>query len=71
MYEANGRHRLLRARRERPRCRPAEKRDELASSQSVELHLLAQTRGVCDSITDWQRSVRRLAALRKFGSPYL
>ena len=37
--EPNYRHsRLLRTRRERPRCRAAEKGDELASFQMIELH---------------------------------
>jgi hypothetical protein len=38
-HESDDRHRLLRARRERPRsCRAAEQRNELAPLQSIELH---------------------------------
>jgi hypothetical protein len=46
MKEADDRHpRLLRARHERPCNRAAEKRDELASFQSVELHLIPASQG--------------------------
>ena len=45
-------HRLLRARRERPRHRRAEKGDELAPLQSIELHLLSISGGIGGSITD-------------------
>jgi hypothetical protein len=34
---------LLRLRRERPRCRPADKRDELSSLQPIEMHSLPLT----------------------------
>src|SRR5215469_8869975 len=51
--------RLLRARRKRPsRRRAAEKRDELAAFELVELHLLPRAGEFRDSITDWRRSVR-------------
>jgi hypothetical protein len=36
--EPDRRHRLLRARRERPRHRTAEQRDEFAPFQLIELH---------------------------------
>ena len=51
--EPDDRHpRLLRARRERPRHRRAEKGDELAPLQSIELHLLSISEGIGSSITD-------------------
>jgi hypothetical protein len=36
---------LLRARRERPRCRAAEQRDELATFQLIELHSFSASQG--------------------------
>jgi hypothetical protein len=60
------RHRgLLRARRERPRSRAAEQRDELAPSQVIELHLLPPSQS--GSIADWRSSSHGLAAVRHFG----
>jgi hypothetical protein len=50
--EADHRHRcLLRTRGKRPCCRTAEQGDELASFQSIELHLFAPGQG--SSIADW------------------
>jgi hypothetical protein len=37
--------RLLRARHERPRCRTAEQRDEVASFQLIELHSIPASQG--------------------------
>jgi hypothetical protein len=41
----NRHHRLLRPRGERPRCRAAEQRDEVASFQLIELHSIPASQG--------------------------
>src|SRR5262249_51265847 len=60
---------LLPARRERPRRRAAEKRNELAPFELIQLHPLP-IESPRNSIADCQASSQRLAALRDFGSAY-
>ncbi len=51
--------RFLRARRERPRRRAAEQRDELAPFQLIELHSVPRQPGPDCRISNWRGSVRR------------
>ena len=61
--------RLLRPCRQRPPSyRAAEKRNELASFQLIDLHPLPLARP--NSITDWQASSQGLAAVRDFDPAY-
>jgi len=64
--KANYRHRrLLRTRRERPRCRAADKSDELAASQVIELQLLPVSKTVIVA-NDPFRAFERAVLLNSF-----
>jgi hypothetical protein len=52
--------RLLRVRRERPRCGTAEKRDEIAPFQSINPHVSPDSKEGIASYSKWHIAVRGL-----------